>query len=148
MSRLVRSGKESRFMSSLAEVGRHLPTAFVSAHMVAVLEFARHMQWLVPPPLIDSRSFAITVEDLGLRCCFTCKQGRFRPQWQANGIREKMDLELGATLADFACLARGTVDADTLFFQRRLRISGDTDLGLIVKNWLDATERPAWLRGT
>ena len=32
-----------------------------------------------------------------------------------------------------------------LFFQRRLRISGDTELGLIVKNWLDASPRPAWL---
>ena len=40
---------------------------------------------------------------------------------------------------------RADMDADTLFFQRRLRISGDTELGLIVKNWLDASPRPAWL---
>jgi len=40
---------------------------------------------------------------------------------------------------------RGTADADTLFFQRRLKIAGDTELGLIVKNWLDAAARPAWL---
>jgi predicted lipid carrier protein YhbT len=42
-------------------------------------------------------------------------------------------------------LLAGQVDADTLFFQRRLAIAGDTELGLVVKNWLDAQERPAWL---
>ncbi|HSD37208.1 MAG TPA: SCP2 sterol-binding domain-containing protein [Rhodocyclaceae bacterium] len=134
-------------LSPLASIGRRLPTSFVSAHLVAALEFARHMQWLQPPAQLDGRSFGIRIEDLGLRCCFTCRQGRFRLQWHANGRDAKMDLELGATLVDFASLARGSVDADTLFFQRRLRISGDTDLGLIVKNWLDATERPAWLKG-
>ena len=50
----------------------------------------------------------------------------------------------GARLADFLALMRADMDADTLFFQRRLRISGDTELGLIVKNWLDASPRPAW----
>ena len=53
------------------------------------------------------------------------------------------ELELGAGLADFLALMRADMDADTLFFQRRLRISGDTELGLIVKNWLDASPRPA-----
>ncbi|MEC5384880.1 SCP2 sterol-binding domain-containing protein [Uliginosibacterium sp. H3] len=130
----------------LASLGRHLPAGFVSAHLVAALEFARHMQWLQPPPQLDGRSFGISIEDLGLRCCFSCRQGRFRPQWHASNT-QSMDLEIGARLADFASLARGTMDADTLFFQRRLKISGDTDLGLIVKNWLDATERPAWLSG-
>jgi predicted lipid carrier protein YhbT len=55
-------------------------------------------------------------------------------------------LELGAKLADLFRLIRAETDADTLFFQRRLRISGDTELGLIVKNWLDAAPRPAWLQ--
>lgn len=31
-------------------------------------------------------------------------------------------------------------DPDTLFFQRRLLISGETDLGLEVKNLLDAVD--------
>jgi predicted lipid carrier protein YhbT len=56
------------------------------------------------------------------------------------------ELELGATMADLLSLMRADTDADTLFFQRRLRISGDTELGLIVKNWLDAAPRPAWLK--
>jgi O2-independent ubiquinone biosynthesis accessory factor UbiT len=36
-------------------------------------------------------------------------------------------------------------DADTLFFRRRLKVEGDTELGIAVKYWLDASERPAWL---
>src|SRR3546814_11396054 len=71
----------------------------------------------------------------------TIFRSRFRPLWTA-----EVDLELGAALGEFVALIRGASDADTLFFQRRLRIAGYTELGLIVKNWLDATERPAWLR--
>ena len=55
------------------------------------------------------------------------------------------ELSLSASLADVLLLLAGQVDADTLFFQRRLAIAGDTELGLVVKNWLDAQERPAWL---
>jgi predicted lipid carrier protein YhbT len=40
-------------------------------------------------------------------------------------------------------LAARREDADTLFFQRRLRMSGDTELGLYLKNFLDAFEPPA-----
>jgi predicted lipid carrier protein YhbT len=33
-------------------------------------------------------------------------------------------------------------DPDTLFFNRELSIEGDTELGLVVKNMLDAVEWP------
>ena len=131
----------SRLMTVLARVDRVLPAPLVSAHFALGLEIARHLKWLQPPVDIEGKRFAIKVEDLELRSCFTCRQGRFRPLWAPD-----VDLELGAALGDFVALMRGTSDADTLFFQRRLRIRGDTELGLIVKNWLDATERPAWLR--
>jgi predicted lipid carrier protein YhbT len=127
----------------LAGIGRRLPRSIVSAHFVAALEAARHMRWLTPPAELDNRNFGITVEDLGLELHFTCRQGRFKPIWHKSN--DAMDLQISANVADFASLARGTMDADTLFFQRRLKISGDTNLGLIVKNWLDATERPEWL---
>ncbi|SES73824.1 ubiquinone anaerobic biosynthesis accessory factor UbiT [Thorsellia anophelis] len=38
-------------------------------------------------------------------------------------------------------IAAQVVDADTLFFQRRLRIEGDTEFALEVKNTLDAIDR-------
>jgi predicted lipid carrier protein YhbT len=131
----------NRLTAMLSRLDRLLPAPVVSAHFALGLEIARHFKWLQPPVEIEGKRFAIKIEDLGLRSCFTCRQGRFRPLWAS-----EVDLELGASLGDFAALARGTSDADTLFFQRRLRIAGDTELGLIVKNWLDATERPGWLR--
>ena len=39
-------------------------------------------------------------------------------------------------------LARRLEDPDTLFFSRRLSMEGDTELGLLVKNTLDAIELP------
>lgn len=132
-------------LSRLPALGRHLPPLFVSAHIVAALELARHMQWLTPPATLDRHTFAIVIEDLSLRCCFTCLDGSFRPLGRNASQPDRIDLAISARISDFASLARGTMDADTLFFQRRLKIAGDTDLGLIVKNWLDAIERPAWL---
>jgi predicted lipid carrier protein YhbT len=146
MTALKQPVAAAKLLPLLASLGRRLPGGFVSAHLVAMLEFARHMQWLQPPAQLDGRSFGISIEDLGLRCCFTCRQGHFRLLWGTSGA-QRLDLEIAASLGDFTSLVRGTVDADTLFFQRRLKIAGDTDLGLVVKNWLDATERPAWLSG-
>ncbi len=60
------------------------------------------------------------------------------------------DATVAGGVGDFLLLAARREDADTLFFQRRLRMSGDTELGLYLKNFLDAFEPPArWapLRG-
>ncbi|WP_102798870.1 ubiquinone anaerobic biosynthesis accessory factor UbiT [Bowmanella denitrificans] len=45
-----------------------------------------------------------------------------------------------AALHDLLMLASQSVDPDTLFFQRKLSISGDTELGLALKNLLDSLE--------
>jgi predicted lipid carrier protein YhbT len=37
-------------------------------------------------------------------------------------------------------LATRRVDPDTLFFQRRIRVEGDTELGLGVKNTMDGMD--------
>lgn len=50
------------------------------------------------------------------------------------------DLSIEGTVYDFLLLATRREDADTLFFNRRLRLGGDTELGLYVKNFLDALE--------
>ena len=44
----------------------------------------------------------------------------------------------------FLRLAQRQEDPDTLFFSRRLSIEGDTELGLVVKNALDALELPVF----
>jgi O2-independent ubiquinone biosynthesis accessory factor UbiT len=58
------------------------------------------------------------------------------------------DLVFSANGQDFLRLAQRQEDPDTLFFSRRLSMEGDTELGLVVKNALDALELPVLdLRG-
>jgi predicted lipid carrier protein YhbT len=48
------------------------------------------------------------------------------------------DVTIRASLSDYLALALRRQDPDSLFFSRRLVIEGDTALGLILKNALDA----------
>ncbi|HAG94637.1 MAG: hypothetical protein CMK83_08995 [Pseudomonadales bacterium] len=50
------------------------------------------------------------------------------------------DASIRGTLKAFIQLANNELDPDTLFFQRRLCIEGDTELALQIKNLLYATE--------
>ena len=52
------------------------------------------------------------------------------------------DLTISAKAYDFISLAMRKEDPDTLFFSRRLLMEGDTELGLLLKNTLDALELP------
>ncbi|MGV8934290.1 MAG: ubiquinone anaerobic biosynthesis accessory factor UbiT [Gallionellaceae bacterium] len=52
------------------------------------------------------------------------------------------DLTIHAKTYDFIALAIRKEDPDTLFFSRRLLMEGDTELGLLLKNTLDALELP------
>lgn len=52
------------------------------------------------------------------------------------------DLTISADVRDFLLLGLRREDADTLFFNRRLTLEGDTELGLFVKNTLDALDIP------
>lgn len=51
-------------------------------------------------------------------------------------------LTISASAHDFLMLALRKEDPDTLFFSRRLCMEGDTELGLLLKNTLDAMELP------
>ena len=52
------------------------------------------------------------------------------------------DLRLAANGIDFMRMMMREEDPDTLFFNRKLQIEGDTELGLITKNLLDSVEWP------
>ncbi|MCP4878491.1 MAG: sterol-binding protein [Gammaproteobacteria bacterium] len=58
----------------------------------------------------------------------------------AAGNRKSPDLIFRGNLYDFLLLITRREDSDTLFFQRRLKIEGDTEMGLAIKNFLDAIE--------
>ena len=53
---------------------------------------------------------------------------------------EKEDVSFSGNANDLILIAARKEDPDTLFFQRRLQIEGDTELGLYVKNLMDAIE--------
>lgn len=55
-------------------------------------------------------------------------------------VSTDVDLCLSANTADFMKMLLRQEDPDTLFFNRRLKIEGDTELGLIVKNLLDSID--------
>lgn len=88
-------------------------------------------------PLLGKR-LRIQVSDAGLSLSFGLTARGFVP----NGPRRDPDLVIRATARDFLALVLREEDPDTLFFSRRLLMEGDTDLGLLVKNTLDATELP------
>jgi predicted lipid carrier protein YhbT len=83
---------------------------------------------------LAGRRYAVRVTDAGLGLCFTVTARGF------SAGRGKPDVTFSATARDFLLLLSRREDPDTLFFSRRLVIEGDTELGLTVKNLLDAID--------
>lgn len=82
-----------------------------------------------------------------LRLRVTDAQWAFDFEWRKDRFSATQntgdaDLTISASACDFVLLARRLEDPDTLFFSRRLSMEGDTELGLLVKNTLDAIELP------
>ncbi|MDX5445278.1 MAG: SCP2 sterol-binding domain-containing protein [Zoogloeaceae bacterium] len=84
---------------------------------------------------LDGRRICLQVSDAGRAPVFIVRDGRL-----AACAGAEWDVRISGKLADFALLASRREDPDTLFFQRRLAIEGDTATGLHIKNLLDALE--------
>lgn len=87
---------------------------------------------------LQGRSFRIHLRDARVSFDFTFRGARFAPLPR----QVRPDLTISASGPDFLRMARREADPDTLFFGRRLAMEGDTELGLVVKNTLDALELP------
>lgn len=126
----------------LAALGPKLPQRPWSDALCATLTLARASGQLNADfSFLEGRSLRIIVEDLGARATLHYSHGRFRPA----GADTPADVSFRAKASDYLKLLRRTEDPDTLFFQRKLRIEGDTELGLHLKNLLDSLEPPNWL---
>lgn len=79
---------------------------------------------------------ALETSDLGTRVRVIYGERGFRGYTGPN----PPDVTVRASFFDYVALALRREDPDTLFFTRRLLITGDTDLGLVVKNALDAVD--------
>ena len=123
----------------VARVGARLPQWPHSVSLVCGLNIARKLGVLPEDTLaeIDGRTFRVSVLDTGGVADFTVQGGVFRPVFRAD---EAPDLHFSANLSAFLQMLSRQEDPDTLFFNRQLTIEGDTELGLIVKNMLDAID--------
>ena len=104
------------------------------------LALARHLHADVGRLLLHKR-MRVQVRDARVAFDFAWTGERFAPH--APLVPPAVaDVTLSATAHDFLLLAQRQQDPDTLFFSRRLSMEGDTELGLVVKNALDAIELP------
>jgi predicted lipid carrier protein YhbT len=126
----------------LARIGPHLPKRCWSDAMAVTLELTRRANALPKDlSILDGKTVCIRIDDLGARAAVRFRNGRFYPA----DAHEVADVSFQACSADYLKLLRREEDPDTLFFQRRLRIEGNTELGLALKNMLDSIESPDWL---
>jgi predicted lipid carrier protein YhbT len=133
------SQKTYTFPPQLGRLIEHLPTWPSSVTFACVLDLALG-QVIRRGDLqaLYGKRIAIHVTDAGLRLHFTVLSSGFAAA-KGNLIP---DLIISASAYDFYLLATRKEDPDTLFFNRRLVVEGDTELGLIAKNTLDAIEYP------
>lgn len=85
---------------------------------------------------LENQQVSVEVIDLKLKFAL----GLRNQQLVAKKWRTADDLNLSGVLYDFMLLASRQEDSDTLFFHRRLKMEGSTELGLEVKNLLDGMD--------
>ncbi|MEN9455762.1 MAG: hypothetical protein RL210_1281 [Pseudomonadota bacterium] len=123
----------------LTRIGGRLPqlppTLFLTTTLNLALDRVLPREPLQP---LAGKRLMIHVRDAGLSLRFTMGRRHFHPCFDSR----TPDLTITARARDFLALLAREEDADTLFFSRRLLMEGDTELGLLVKNTLDAVELP------
>jgi len=133
------SQKTYTFPPQLGRLMEHLPTWPSSFTFTCVLDLA--LGQVIRRGALQAlygKRIAIHVTDAGLHLYFTVLSTGFSAA-KGNVVP---DLVISASAYDFYLLAMRKEDPDTLFFNRRLVVEGDTELGLIAKNTLDAIEYP------
>lgn len=85
---------------------------------------------------LEDAKVRIRVTDLNIDWLIRVGADAFRPLDRS--LAE--DVSISGESPDFVLLATRQADPDTLFFQRRIRIEGDTELGLGIKNTMDSMD--------
>ncbi len=85
---------------------------------------------------IEGKSVCIRVLDAGVDLSLSSGANGF----ESCPADHALDLVIEGTAYDFMLLITGREDPDTLFFQRRLRMTGDTALGVYLKNFLASVD--------
>ena len=85
---------------------------------------------------LEGAKVRIKVTDLNIDWLISVNSDSFTP------LERELedDVRISGESPDFILLATRQADPDTLFFQRRIRVEGDTELGLGVKNTMDSMD--------
>lgn len=140
---------ESAFDESTGRWLRLLPPPRRLAPLLRLLPNAVQARWLeqamlhvlaapIDAGLLDfmrDRRIGIEVTDLDLRWVIALRDRQLRV------VEAEPEASVRGSATDLLLLASRLEDADTLFFQRRLTLTGDTELGLTARNLL---ERLPW----
>ncbi|MDO5668361.1 MAG: SCP2 sterol-binding domain-containing protein [Alcaligenaceae bacterium] len=126
--------------SWLAKVVSKLPSKPPRFILVNTLNYMLKRD-LLPADMsyFSGRKFEIDVLDAGIKVRFSANDDQFIDAV----FSEEPDLRLSANSVDFMRMILRKEDPDTLFFNRKLHIEGDTELGLVTKNLLDSVEWPS-----
>ncbi len=85
---------------------------------------------------LEGKHICLSIPDTGVTLHFRVTQQRLR----RCSAHLPWDVRIRGDLSAFWRLANRQEDPDTLFFNRKLELEGDTDAALYIKNLLDAVE--------
>lgn len=131
----------ARVAPTLSAVARHLPTQPPSW---AAAQFLTQRWWPLVSPEIQARLCGrrvdVVVTDLGVTLHLRATPGGLVVARQDEPVAVRLHAETRA----FVDLMQGLDDPDTLFFEQRLVMEGDTAYALLLKNTLDAIGPVEW----
>jgi predicted lipid carrier protein YhbT len=118
------------FLNLVPETVHGRASAAACNHLLQGQTISRRLEAL------DGKRLWLTILDSD-----TCLQFRFQNgHLRYDACRDKPDMHIRGELKYFLQLAMRNEDADTLFFGRQLSMEGNTEDGLLLKNFLDAME--------
>jgi len=88
---------------------------------------------------LEEKWLKVSINDMNLNWFISYDDGKLI----VSDSEENEDVSFSGKLNDLVLIAGRKEDPDTLFFQRRLSIEGDTELGLEVKNLMDSVDLDA-----
>ena len=124
-----------RVLEPIGAMLKRLPQRPPSAALTAALNLGLMRQL----ERLRGKVIRIEMNDAGLRLTLSFDGRAFR----ARSDKDPAHLTIAADIRDFGLLALRKQDPDTLFFARRLVMEGGTELGLMVRNMLDAIDMSA-----
>ena len=85
---------------------------------------------------LNAATLRVKITDMGFDWGITKQDGKLK----FSSGNDMAETTFSGNSKEFLLLASRREDPDTLFFQRRLSIEGDTELGLEVKNLIDSVD--------